>query len=86
MTQTIYDKKHFWNPAIRTDPNVDPSRLAQRDQLYNEMTSWATSSATRRPRRSSMSSSPSRRAVVAAFLAVVRNARANYSRSLISPL
>ncbi|MEU9689142.1 DUF4474 domain-containing protein [Amycolatopsis japonica] len=46
------DKKHFWNLGIRTDPNVDPSQLAQRatievrdaglrDQLYDEMTRWA---------------------------------------------
>lgn len=46
------DKKHFWNLAIRTDPHVDPSQLAQRatievrdtgmrDQLYQEMTRWA---------------------------------------------
>ncbi|WP_410663948.1 DUF4474 domain-containing protein [Amycolatopsis sp. lyj-84] len=46
------DKKHFWNLGIRTDPDVDPSQLAQRatievrdiglrDQLYDEMTRWA---------------------------------------------
>jgi hypothetical protein len=46
------DKKHFWNLAIRTDPNVNPSDLAQRatiemrdtgmrDRLYQEMNRWA---------------------------------------------
>ncbi|MCR6482953.1 DUF4474 domain-containing protein [Amycolatopsis sp. OK19-0408] len=46
------DKKHFWNLAIRTDPDVKASELAQRatievrdtgmrDRMYDEMTRWA---------------------------------------------
>ncbi len=46
------DKKHFWNLAIRTDPNVNPEQLGQRstievrdvemrDRMYNEMTRYA---------------------------------------------
>jgi len=46
------DKKHFWNLAIRTDPDVNPEQLGQRatievrdvemrDRMYNEMTRYA---------------------------------------------
>ncbi|MEC3980261.1 DUF4474 domain-containing protein [Amycolatopsis sp. H20-H5] len=46
------DKRHFWNLAIRTDPNVHPNELGQRatievqdvgmrDRMYNEMTRYA---------------------------------------------
>jgi len=46
------DKKHFWNLAIRTDPNVNPEQLGQRatievrdvemrDRMYNEMVRYA---------------------------------------------
>lgn len=46
------DKKHFWNLAIRTDPNVDAGQLGQRatievrdtamrDRMYDEMSRWA---------------------------------------------
>lgn len=46
------DKKHFWNLAIRTDPNVNPEQLGQRstievrnvemrDRMYDEMTRYA---------------------------------------------
>jgi hypothetical protein len=46
------DKKHFWNLAIRTDPDVQPEQLGQRatievrdvdmrDRMYNEMTRYA---------------------------------------------
>ncbi|WP_410641591.1 DUF4474 domain-containing protein [Amycolatopsis sp. lyj-346] len=46
------DKKHFWNLAIRTDPDVQPEQLGQRatievrdadmrDRMYDEMTRWA---------------------------------------------
>lgn len=47
------DKRHFWNLAIRTDPDVRPEQLGQRatlempdadlrDRLYREMTRYAT--------------------------------------------
>lgn len=46
------DKKHFWNLAIRTDPDVNPEQLGQRatievrnvemrDRMYDEMTRYA---------------------------------------------